>query len=107
MTRSEEQAARNETLFREVNERVRTTAPAIPDEPVDFLCECGDMDCLATVSMQLAEYEELRSHPDQFVVSPGHEIVQVETVLARNARYEIVRKKPEEAEIARETDPRR
>lgn len=37
----------------------------------DFTCECGARDCRATVSLTLAEYEELRT-AEQRVLAPGH-----------------------------------
>jgi hypothetical protein len=41
-----------------------------------------------------------------FAVLNGHEIPEVEIVVARNDRFLTVRKLVEEQEIARETDPR-
>jgi hypothetical protein len=39
-------------------------------------------------------------------VLPGHEISEVEVVVAENERFLTVRKLAEEERIARETDPR-
>jgi hypothetical protein len=109
MTSREDRLARNEAVFREVNERIeglQESASADPDDQVDFLCECGSEDCTETVAMTLAEYEDVRSDPTHFVVVPGHEVLDVEHVIDANSRFRVVRKHPEEAAIAEEADPR-
>ena len=101
--------AKNEALFRDVNERVKRidAAQGVPeDELWDFLCECGDGACLARVSMTIREYERVRASSVQFLVVPGHEETEVERVLEVTRRYAIVEKKPGEQTIALERDPR-
>jgi hypothetical protein len=104
----QQRVARNEALFRQVNERIRqVNEPLDPDERTDFLCECGDDDCTAPVSLTLAEYEEIRSTPTHFVVAHGHGTIDVERVVEKNERYSVVEKFRGEAErVALETDPR-
>ncbi|HXV33720.1 MAG TPA: hypothetical protein VD769_06900 [Gaiellaceae bacterium] len=107
MTR-EERVARNEALFREVNERIKDVnedAPASAE--TDFVCECGDPECTEPVSLTLIEYEEVRSDPTDFAVLPGHVVADVEVVIARNDRFAVVRKNdPQAARIAVREDPR-
>ena len=103
----EDRIARNETVFREVNERVQELSADAPLDRLEFLCECGDPDCTETVSLDRAEYERLRSDPLLFAVKPGHAIADVEDVVDSNERYQTVRKHEDEAQIARDTDPRR
>jgi hypothetical protein len=104
--RRTERIARNESLFREVNERVEEVSAAALLERIDFLCECGDDTCTESISLERAEYERLRSDPLLFGVKPGHEIEDVEDVVARNERFHTVRKHEEGGRIARESDPR-
>ena len=52
MTR-EDRIARNEALFREVNERVREVA-AEGGELTGFLCECGREECTETVPLPVS-----------------------------------------------------
>lgn len=61
---------------------------------------------LGVLPLTIAEYEAARSAPRQFLVAPGHELPEIETVVASNARYELVRKHGEAAELATERDPR-
>lgn len=101
--------ARNEALFRQVNERVKDVTDAFADldrSPVDFVCECGNQDCTQPVSLTLAEYEQVRSVPTHFVVVPDHVIRAVEVVVRSGEGYAVVEKLPSEASIAHETDPR-
>jgi hypothetical protein len=104
--RRKDRIARNEALFREVNERVNEVSADPPVERMEFLCECGNADCTEAISLGRAEYERLRSDPLLFGVRPGHAIAEVEEVIAENERFLTVRKRPGEGRIALETDPR-
>jgi hypothetical protein len=98
--------ARNEALFREVNERVEEVSGGSPLETTDFLCECGNAECTESIALSGREYEQLRSDPLLFAVAPGHEIEDVEDIVAENDRFHTVRKREDAAGVARETDPR-
>lgn len=98
--------ARNEALFREVNERVEEMTAASASDGIDFVCECGDPECTASVPLTRAEYERVRSDPVLFAIVPGHEILDVEDVVARDERFYLVRKHVDEQDVARGLDPR-
>jgi hypothetical protein len=101
--------ARNEALFRQVNERVRDVSEAfatLDPNPVDFVCECGLPDCTEPVALRLHEYEAVRSVPTQFFVLPAHVLPEMERVIADHGSYVVVEKLPDEQDIARATDPR-
>jgi hypothetical protein len=108
----EEHLARNEALFREVNERVVEVATHFIDvetqsEPVAFTCECGRRDCAEQIEMTVVEYERIRAGPTRFAVAPQHEQSEIEIVVERHSGYFIVEKRDEDAEeVARRTDPR-
>jgi hypothetical protein len=102
----EARIARNESLFREVNERVKEISDDASGDRIEFLCECGADDCAASISLSAEEYEQLRSDPLLFGVKPGHGIPDVEHVVAEDERFQVVRKFEDEARIARATDPR-
>jgi hypothetical protein len=101
---SKDRFARNEAIFREVNERV---ADVMDSEArmTDFLCECGNLDCVEEISLTDEEYMKLRSKPDTFAVVPGHVLEDVETVIEETNRFHVVKKHPREAAIAEATDP--
>jgi hypothetical protein len=103
----EERVGRNEVLFREVNERIEETQRGQGvGGYFDFLCECGDKNCIEQVALRLAEYEDIRSEPTQFVVRPGHEVSDIERVVRTGDRFSVVRKQEEAAVFAEEHDPR-
>jgi hypothetical protein len=104
--RRKHQIARNEALFREVNERVQEVSENRATLTTDFVCECGDAGCTETVPLRDEEYEQVRADPLLFAIVPGHEIPDVEEVIARSQRFFVVRKHIAEGLIARKTDPR-
>ena len=104
MSPSEDRVARNEALFREFNERVERLADE--SRRIDFVCECGDLECLERMSLTHTSYEQVRSDPRRFVVAPGHENVEIERVVSRLEGYVVVEKVAEAANVAIEHDPR-
>jgi hypothetical protein len=106
MARSEERAARNEVLFREANEKISRTGDEL-DFPgkIPFLCECEEPTCSQIVRLESDEYERARSSARQFVVAPGHETREANTIES-NERFMIVEKLGVAAEIAEDADPR-
>ena len=99
-----ERAARNEILFREVNERIESASEGASLN--EFVCECADKACSQRVSLTPEEYEQVRSRPEWFVVSPGHNAPGVDLIELASDRYFIVSKLGSGAQVAREHDPR-
>jgi hypothetical protein len=103
--------ARNEALYRSVNEKIegvsRTFAPAV-DETMRIICECGQLECVLEVDLDVGTYERVRSESTLFVVAPGHETPEVEVVVEEHDGFTIVSKnKGTGRRVAIETDPRR
>ena len=100
----------NEALFREVNERVKDlndTFELVLDERF-LVCECGRETCIEQITMSAKEYEALRADPAQFAVVPGHDLTEVEEVIAHGNGFAIVRKyEGSPAQLAAQLDPRR
>ena len=107
MDARERRMAQNESLFREVNERVEAVAHQLgPDIPYEFVCECANADCTFRVVLPLRDYEAVRADPKQFVVLPLHYTPEIENVVAENDGYWIVRKSGEAGEYVERLDPR-
>jgi hypothetical protein len=105
----ETRLAKNETLFREVNERIEQAVGRLgsQDEHVyEFLCECSNSDCTLLLPLTIAEYEAVRSDSRQFIVATGHDLPEIEEVVARESDYQVVRKQGEAAEYVADRDPR-
>jgi hypothetical protein len=109
---SEEQARRvglNESIFRQVNEQIESLNQGFgADLPtLTLICECADGECTDRIDIATSEYEQVRSDPRRYVVVPGHELPEFESVVESRKGYDVVQKRPgEAAELAEETDPR-
>jgi len=102
------QAAQNQSLFREVNERIEELNERFATQMplTDWICECADETCFQSVSLTVAEYEAIRAHPTRFPVLPGHERPEIETVVEVNERFLVVEKRGRAGEVAVSYDPR-
>jgi hypothetical protein len=100
-----QRAAKNQSLFREANERVEDlTSPA---SFADFICECTNERCDESVPLTIEEYEHVRADGNSFFVLPGHEVPRFEEVIeAADGRYVVVRKLGTGATVAEKLDPR-
>lgn len=101
----EQRAARNEALFREVNEniaRLEEEYGQTPAEPV-YICECADADCAEQLAIEPATYRRVRRDARLFFVRPGHEDPQLERVVERTNDYLIVEKTGVAGEVAEQT----
>lgn len=100
-TDRKERIARNESVFRELNEGLESSVhrDRAPLEYAGFVCECGDGECDATVRLQLATYEEIRRDDRLFFLVPGHEVPDAEDVVAEGDGYLVVRKHEDVAEF--------
>ena len=97
-------AARNQSLYRAVNERVKEINAAFEglSSLGDWICECANPECTAPVPLTHEEYEAVRTRPTCFLVLPGdaHVLSDVEDVVERHERYWVVEKNGVAAELA-------
>lgn len=102
--------ARTQSLFRDVNERVREINEVFSGElPVgDWVCECANGGCTERVALPVADYERIRADPARFFVLPAevHVDHEIEDVVERNHAYWVVEKTGRAAELATSADPR-
>ena len=96
-----ERKAKNEAVFREVNERIEDAALefGVPGE-ASFVCECGDASCTGMVHMTLSEYRAIRECGRRFAIIPGHEDPAIEQVVDRTPRFTVVEKTGTAAAVA-------
>ncbi len=99
--------AKNEAVFREVNERIEHAAVefGVPGEAT-FVCECGDAGCTEMVNITLREYHKIRADARRFAILPGHEDSAVERVVSRTERFSVVEKFGVAGTVAEALDPR-
>ena len=100
-------AATNQSLFREVNERLeeldrRLSGPMF----IEFVCECASDACTEAVALTEEEYEHVRAGVARFLIKPGHDLPEVEHVAEATDRYVVVEKIGAGHARAAELDPR-
>lgn len=74
--------ARNQALFREVNERIAELSTRMEAEAStqSFVCECSRTGCADIINVSLETYSRVRGDPTLFLLvtghqDPGHEVV--------------------------------
>jgi hypothetical protein len=99
--------AANEALSREVNEGIeRGQWPGEEDRLSAYRCECAQADCNRMIELTPREYERVRAESRQFLVFPGHERPEVETVIEKTPGYLVIEKRGGAGAVADATDPR-
>ena len=98
----EQRAARNEALFREVNENIARLEErhGMPGTEAVYICECADAACVEQLAVAPEAYRRVREKPRLFLVLPGHEDPQLERVVERHPDYFVVEKTGEAGEVA-------
>jgi hypothetical protein len=103
-------AARNQSLFREINERVKQLNDGFSMVlPVgEWICECADDTCVERIELSAQGYEVVRADGTHFIVAPSdaHVYPDVERVTERTDRYWIVEKFGKAGEDAVRLNPR-
>ena len=101
--------ARNQAMFRQVNERIEDVNDAFGEMSGEFVvvCECANPSCAEQIAISREAYERTRANSAQFIVKRGHQAADVEEIVATEAEYVVVRKhEGEPARVAQQTDPR-
>lgn len=80
--------AQTERFFRAINDEIERADRAA----TDYVCECGNPLCAEPIVLSAEILLRLHSEPDLFVVLPGHEIREVETVVERGDGFVIIRR---------------
>jgi hypothetical protein len=98
--------AENEAIFRSVNQQVNRVTGSLSTltELMQVVCECGTRSCTERIAISPDEYVRIREDAITFIVKPGHDFPETETVVAKEPEYWLVQKDPGmPAEIARAT----
>jgi hypothetical protein len=98
----------NESLFRDVNERLerRAIAKLPDDQQFEVLCECDREECTERIMISFAAYEAVRTRPRAFIVVAGHTDPTCEHVVVGHTTYSVVEKFGEAGEVAEIQNPR-
>lgn len=106
----ERRAGENQSMFRDVNERVRAGKNGRTTwvGTSQWMCECADEECTERILMSLDEYETVRADPTHFAVAPDmtHVVPDAERIVEKHDRFWVVEKVREAAEVAEDRDVR-
>jgi hypothetical protein len=95
----EERIAQNEAWSRNLNQRkakwIESGHPT-----AGFRCECWRMDCGVRIQLSGREWQEVRSRPNRFAVSPGHTAPDVESVVKEYPHFWILEKRGKAGEVS-------
>jgi hypothetical protein len=90
---SRQAAIEIEQTFRSANQSILDVAAELEvGGMVPFLCECCDTGCRELIRMPWAEFAALHRHGRLYVVAPGHELLEVEQLVAESKTYNVVEK---------------
>jgi hypothetical protein len=103
---SQERLAKNESFFRQVNERIREVGERFEGNSYEFLCECADPSCTKRLMLTVRQYEDVRGSPTRFALAPGHVEPEVEHVVQREEEHVVIEKRGLAGRIAAQLDPR-
>ncbi len=104
----EERLAKNEVVFRALNENIDEAASQFggQDHLYEFICECSTRECFELLSLTLQEYEHVRADGARFVLAAGHEDIEVELVVEVHEGFIIVEKYGTAGIVAHDDNPR-
>jgi hypothetical protein len=103
----DEHLAKNETLFRTLNENIASLAGTLGGRtPYEFICECASPGCFERIVMTLGEYEGVRSKGTQFLMAAAHVDIEIELIVEHREGYVVVEKDGVAGLVALGEDPR-
>jgi hypothetical protein len=100
-----QRAGKNQSLFREVNERIEDLSASASF--TTFICECMDTTCDQHISLTAEEYEHIRAGSNRFFVVSGHEVAEVEETIEASERFLVVATLGAGKRVAEALDPRK
>lgn len=108
-------ALENEAVFRNANERVKKGFDHIRqiakedkqqgilenyyDVPLHFYCECSDENCRKRIETTLHYYTKIHADRRKFIVISGHEVKDLEKIVTRHEKYNVVAKADNPGEL--------
>jgi len=84
----------NEAVFRTVNEEVnrRDVTFTAAANTMRIVCECGVRSCTVHIEITPEAYRRVREDATLFVIRPGHDLPEAETVVEKADGYWVVQK---------------
>jgi len=109
---SERRLAENEVVFRQLNNEIKDFVlvdgkdTVYANRPLNFYCECSNMDCRERIAITAQTYDGLHGGPKEFLVKTGHAMPEIEIVVKQGDGFMLVEKK-EVPPAPEDVDPKR
>jgi formiminotetrahydrofolate cyclodeaminase len=97
-------AARNQALFRAINDELKTQGGSGSTGALTIACECADVECVGTLEIDFDRYEQVRREATRFIVLRGHVYSDIEHVVAEDGGFVVVEKTGEAGRVAVASD---
>ena len=91
----------NEYMFKNMNEQYEKAllehmnVEQFEETPLDFFCECSDLNCLEKIRISAKQFNDIHDLPNQFVIRTGHEQLDTEDIIGTINEYTVVQKHAE------------
>ena len=94
MSSRQDRREENQRRFRTANQALHDLVEErVPDtQPVAFICECANDECMGRVEVSLDEWEAVASKPNHFLMEADHPRSESEEVVGSLGEYQIARK---------------
>ena len=92
LIQNEQIARRQNRTFSSALKKYFKGEKGVTDVPVEFICECSDLNCQERISLTIAEYEMLHKRNDRFLIVKGHKSPTVEKTVETKGNTELVQK---------------
>lgn len=90
---------KNEQILRDHNSKTTTHLKKFfhydktaMTSPLNFICECSNLDCAEYIALSITQYEALHKRRDRFIVHEGHITPTVEKLIDQRDGYAVVEK---------------
>jgi hypothetical protein len=85
-----DQTRTSQLILREINERVAEITVQYHESESEFVCECGQSDCMDHVDLELGEYRSIRARGDYFIAATGHCVDGVDRVVESRDGFDLL-----------------
>jgi hypothetical protein len=91
---SERRLKENEVIFQQANKGVAefVAEESGDDRVIRFYCECSNIDCRERIPLRPSEYHKLHKSQRRFIALKGHEMPQIEKIVAKFDTFSVVEK---------------
>jgi hypothetical protein len=77
-------------IFRDVNQRIARISRVQEETASNFLCECGQEDCISMIRLELADYDEIRRTSRFFIAASGHAVKGVDRLVEVRHGFDVI-----------------